>query len=66
MHVKSIGQVGVDVQLSPDELMIINNALNEVCNGLDMPEFATRVGAELEEAKTLLQQVHNVCDKIRG
>ena len=37
--------------------MIINNALNEVCHGVDLEhdgEFASRVGATRSEAQTLL------------
>jgi len=34
---------------------IINNALNEVCNGMSLDgEFSTRMGCSLEEARQLL------------
>jgi hypothetical protein len=35
---------GVDVRLSWDDLLLVNNALNEVCNGVgfDDGEFQTR------------------------
>ncbi len=39
----------VTVELSGDELEILNNALDEVCNGLDIREFAIRMGAEKPE-----------------
>jgi hypothetical protein len=45
------------VKISRTELMIRNNALNEVCNGIDVPEFATRLGATLAEVRQLLKQV---------
>jgi hypothetical protein len=42
-----------------EELVVINNALNEVCNGLsfDDDEFQTRIGYSRETAQKLLQKV---------
>jgi hypothetical protein len=40
------------VELTKDELGIINNALNEVCNGIDLEgEFDTRMGCTVGEAR---------------
>jgi hypothetical protein len=50
------------VRLSNDELLILNNALNEVCHGLDLVEFSTRMGAELEDVQELLSQIGKVID----
>ena len=50
------------VRLSNDELLILNNALNEVCHGLDLVEFSTRIGAELEDVQELLSQIGKVID----
>lgn len=44
--------------LSFTELCTLNNALNEVCNGLHIAEFSTRMGVEREEAARLLEQIH--------
>lgn len=50
---------GVTVELTKDELGIINNALNEVCNGVSLEgEFDTRMGCSVEEARALLAKVH--------
>jgi hypothetical protein len=48
-----------DIRLSAHELILINNALNEVCNGVDIDdaEFATRLGAEREELRQLLSDI---------
>jgi hypothetical protein len=46
------------VALTEDELRTINNALNEVCHGIEVPEFATRMGATLAEVKALLDRIH--------
>ena len=42
-----------------DELVIINNALNEVCNGLsfDDNEFQTRIGYPRAKAQSVLKKV---------
>jgi len=47
------------VELTPHELIIINNALNEVCNGMALNgEFSTRMGCSLDEARELLDKIH--------
>jgi len=47
------------VELTRHELLIINNALNEVCNGISLDgEFSTRMGCSLEEARELLAKIH--------
>jgi hypothetical protein len=49
------------VELTRDELEIINNALNEVCNGVNLEgEFDTRMGCTLSEARELLARIHNL------
>jgi hypothetical protein len=42
-----------------DELVVINNALNEVCNGvpLDDDEFQTRIGYPRDRARDVLKKV---------
>jgi hypothetical protein len=42
-----------------DELVVINNALNEVCNGISMDddEFQTRIGHSRAMAQNLLKKV---------
>jgi hypothetical protein len=47
------------VELSKLELDIINNALNEVCNGIHLKcEFDTRMGCTVEDALELLAKIH--------
>jgi hypothetical protein len=49
------------VELTKDELCIINNALNEVCNGIDLEgEFDTRMGCTVEEAQAVLAKIHGL------
>jgi len=47
------------VELTKDELGIISNALNEVCNGIDLEgEFDTQMGCTVEEARVIRAKVH--------
>ena len=54
MEVLRFDPHAAELRLSRNELLIINNALNEICHGIDLPEFATRIGAEPAEARRLL------------
>jgi hypothetical protein len=47
----------VTVTLTPDEVVILNNSLNEICNGVnfDDDEFLTRLGYPRKRVKELLQ-----------
>lgn len=64
MQVSSSSNQHADVRLTVDELRIINNALNEVCHGIDLPEFDTRMGVSLERAKALLKQIGAAVDQV--
>jgi hypothetical protein len=54
----------VTVRLSRHELVMLNNALNEVCNGLDLDEFSIRMGAEIGEVQVLLEEVGSIINAI--
>ena len=47
------------LELTRNELLTINSALNEVCNGIHLEgEFDTRMGVSIEEARELLRKVN--------
>jgi hypothetical protein len=48
-----------------EELVVINNALNEVCNGLsfDDDEFQTRIGYPRATAQKLLKKIAKALGK---
>ncbi|MFN7888181.1 MAG: hypothetical protein ACK5OR_05260 [Betaproteobacteria bacterium] len=50
------------VELSQHELIVINNALNEICNGISIPHFETRIGASVLEVEELLRDVTRIID----
>lgn len=56
----------VRVVLGEDELALIANALNEVCNGVEIEdfEFSTRLGVERSEARALLAEVGAALDAL--
>ena len=47
------------VELTDAELVVVNNALNEVCNGVHIEddEFETRLGVSRDDARALLLKV---------
>jgi hypothetical protein len=58
MKIERDGADAFVVYANADELTLLNNALNEICNGLDLRDFQTRVGVTREEAESVLAVVH--------
>ncbi len=52
------------IEISREELLIVNAALNEVCNGIEVFEFETRIGADRERVAALLKTVGSLLDKM--
>jgi hypothetical protein len=52
------------VEIDRDELLIVNAALNEVCNGIAVFEFETRIGADRARVAALLKEVGALLDKM--
>lgn len=60
---------GESVTLSLKDLVLINNALNEIINGpsaIEPWEFQTRTGVTIEEAKTLLSRIGSAIEHQRA
>jgi len=59
MKAKSTSRGKFLLDVSRSELILLNNALNEVCNGVHISdsEFSTRLGASQNEARRLLQEI---------
>ena len=64
MKLSEVTDDGAHVKLTSDELVILGNALNEICNGLDIAEFATRIGADRSEAMRLLKAIQSAHDQV--
>jgi hypothetical protein len=63
---EAINTVGGQLQIaiSRQELLIVNAALNEVCNGIEVFEFDARIGADRERVAALLKEVGQLLDKM--
>jgi hypothetical protein len=46
-----------EISLTADEVAIIINALNEVCNDMEVDEFNARIGADRPKVMRLLEQI---------
>jgi hypothetical protein len=66
MELVRVEQGEAHVRAARQELLIINNALNEVCNGIDVPEFETRMGVTLAQVQLLLSSVQRVLDELEA
>ena len=64
MKIERIEAEAAFIMLSKDELIILNNALNEVCNGLDITDFSSRIGVEQEIAEKILEQIGDLIDRL--
>jgi hypothetical protein len=52
------------VTISHKELLILNSALNEICNGIEVFEFETRIGANRHEVADLLSGIGAILDRM--
>ena len=64
MFAASVEPGRITLVLSISEVRLLNNALNEVVNVVEIPTtaFATRLGGTREEVNHLLESVHAVLD----
>lgn len=53
-----------DLRLTEDELLVLNSALNEICNGISVSEFETRIGATRDDVAPLLMKIGHVLDTL--
>lgn len=64
MNLLSVTKGNAEINITESELLILNSALNEVCNGIDIAEFETRIGSEKDDVVALLNKVGNILDKM--
>ena len=67
-EMKLIGKVEdqVDVRLSLEELILLRNVLNEICNGMQFTDNDFRVIFDINksEVETLLLRISNTLDRL--
>ena len=66
MKLNQIVDRAADIFVTEEELILICNALNEVCNGLDVEEFDTRMGTSLENVRRLFGELSKVTDMVQS
>ncbi len=52
----------ITLSLSRDELLILHQALNEVLNGLEVPELSTRMGGEQADIAALMRHLKSAVE----
>lgn len=60
MDAIKINKDKITLELSKDELGVLSNALNEVCNGIEVWEFDTRIGMSIEKARNILESLTSI------
>jgi hypothetical protein len=65
VYVREIAGGSASVELTVDELVGLNNALNEALECLEPWEFQTRMGVEREKAEALQEQIGSLLDEVR-
>lgn len=63
MNAKQISKEKITIEISKEELGVLSNALNEVCNGIEVWEFDTRMGIKIEGAKAILESLTSIYKK---
>lgn len=66
MDIISFGQDQADLSITHGELLILNNALNEICSGIALFEFQTRIGSERADVLDLLETVGSLLSKMES
>jgi len=69
MQVHEVAETYATLTLTRNELTLVTNALNEICNGVsDLDhdgEFNARVGTTRDAARHLLREVHATLERLR-
>lgn len=65
MQVHNIVEDRAIVTMTEEEFLILsNNALNELCNAIELPEFSTRMGADRFQVENLLREIHSLLGEL--
>ncbi|KAA8673951.1 MULTISPECIES: hypothetical protein [Pantoea] len=64
MELLSVTMKTAEINITEEELLILNSALNEICNGIDIAEFETRIGSDRNEVVALLSKIGNILDQM--
>ena len=65
MKVVTVAEREAVIRLSEGELTAICNSLNEICHGIEIADFGTRIGYSLEETQALLDSTGDLLSRMR-
>lgn len=51
------------LDVTKEELGVLSNALNEVCNGIEVLPFESRIGVNVEQATNILHSLNLIYKK---
>lgn len=60
MDTIKINKDNIILEISKDELAVLGNALNEVCNGIKVREFDIRMGINIDDARNILESLISI------
>jgi hypothetical protein len=63
MNIIKVYNNRIVLEVSSDELGVFVNALNEVCNGIEVPEFDKKIGINIENAENILKFLASIYRK---
>lgn len=64
MELVTVTKQQAELKITVDELLIVNSALNEICNGISVAEFDSRIGATREDVILLLEKIGQILDSM--
>ena len=64
MKAIEINKNRIRLEISRLEISMLNNALNEVCYGIEVENFESQVGMKTEDAKVFLDKINLGCKKL--
>jgi len=64
MELVEAQRLSATVRFELGELIVLNNALNELCHNIEHEECLERIGTEARTLKTLLDQINAVAVRV--
>ncbi len=60
MYVQKINKGQVIIDLTEDELGLLGNCLNEICHGIKVLDFESKIGIEKQTAQLMLKDISKI------
>jgi hypothetical protein len=64
IEVRNAKNSSLTILISLDEVVMLNNIFNEVCNGIKVINFYEKIGISKEEVKVLLEMINNTMNHL--